>query len=172
MPLSAEEPPAGRVLGYAVKARRLAANPAVGVPLPKAMPADHVYLDDMQVDALANASGAYRVFILLLATGLRWGEASALKVGRVDLDACRAHIVEAYAEDNDKLYLDTPKNHERRSVPIPRLLAEELKPHIRGRGDEQLLFTAPQSGSLQARNFRQRFFAPAVVKAELVSAIT
>ncbi|MEU4184271.1 tyrosine-type recombinase/integrase [Streptomyces griseoluteus] len=157
-----------RVLGYAVKARRLAVNPAVGVPLPKAAPADHVYLDDMQVDALANASGAYRVFIMLLAyTGLRWGEASALKVGRVDLDACRAHIVEAYAEDNGKLYLDTPKNHERRSVPIPRFLAEELKPHVQGRGDEELLFTAPQSGPLRARNFRQRFFAPAVVKAGL-----
>ncbi|MGW7237088.1 hypothetical protein [Streptomyces sp. NPDC054804] len=99
------------------------------------MPADHVYLDDMQVDALANASGAYRVFILLLTyTGLRWGEASALKVGRVDLDACRAHIVEAYAEDNGKLYLGTPKNHERRSVPIPRFLADELKPHVQGGG--------------------------------------
>ncbi|WP_258308572.1 hypothetical protein [Streptomyces sp. NWU339] len=71
------------------------------------MPADHVYLDDMQVDALANASGVYRAFILLLPyTGLRWGEASVLKVGRVDLDACRAHIVEAYAKDNGKLYLD------------------------------------------------------------------
>ncbi|WP_053708487.1 hypothetical protein [Streptomyces sp. NRRL B-3648] len=50
------------------------------------------------------------MFTLLLAyTGLRWGEASALKVGRVDLDACRAHIVEAYTEDNGKLYLDTPR---------------------------------------------------------------
>ncbi|MFK4102944.1 tyrosine-type recombinase/integrase [Streptomyces sp. NPDC019531] len=121
-----------RVLGYAVQPRRLAVNPAVGVPLPKPMPADHVYLDDMQVDALANASGAYRVFILLL-----------------------------------ELYLDTPKNHERCSVPIPRFLAEELKPHIQGRGDEELLFTAPQGGPLRARNFRQRFFAPAVVKAGL-----
>ncbi|MFM9706987.1 tyrosine-type recombinase/integrase [Streptomyces galilaeus] len=75
-----------QVLGYAVKSRRLAVNPAVGVPLPKAAPTDHVYLDDMQVDALANAAGTYRVFILLLAyTGLRWGEASALKVGPVDL---------------------------------------------------------------------------------------
>ncbi|MER7495790.1 hypothetical protein ABT033_24690 [Streptomyces pharetrae] len=98
-------------------------HPAVGVPLPRAAPTDHVYLDDLQVDALADAAGAYRVFILLLAyTGLRWGEASALKVGRVDLDACRAHIVEAYVEDNGRLYLDTPKNHERRSVPIPRFL--------------------------------------------------
>lgn len=157
-----------QVLAYAVKSRRLAVNPAVGVPLPKAAPTDHVYLDDMQVDALANAAGAYRVFILLLAyTGLRWGEASALKVGRVDLDACRAHIIEAYVEDNGKLYLDTPKNHERRSVPIPRFLAEELRPHVQGRGDEALLFTAPQGGPLRARNFRQRFFAPAVVKADL-----
>ncbi|MFD5441526.1 tyrosine-type recombinase/integrase [Streptomyces tendae] len=157
-----------QVLGYAVKSRRLGVNPAVGVPLPKAAPTDHVYLDDMQVDALAKAAGAYRVFILLLAyTGLRWGEASALEVGRVDLDACRAHIVEAYVEDNGKLYLDTPKNHERRSVPIPRFLAEELKPHIHGREDEALLFTAPQGGPLRARNFRQRFFAPAAAKAGL-----
>ena len=87
------------------------------------------------------------MFILLLAyTGLRWGEASALKVGRVDLDACRAHIVEAYGEDNGKLYLDTPKNHERRSVPIPRFLADELKPYVKGRGDDDLLFTARRAG--------------------------
>ena len=60
------------------------------------------------------------MFVLLLAyIGLRWGE--------------------AYAEDNGKLYLDTPKNHERRSVPPPQFLAEELKPHVQGRGDEQLL---------------------------------
>ncbi|MBQ1120508.1 site-specific integrase [Streptomyces sp. B15] len=157
-----------RVLAFAVKSRRLAFNPAVGVELPKPAPADHVYLDDMQVDALADAAGPYRVFILLLAyTGVRWGEASALKVGRVDLDACRAHIVEGYVEDNGKLYLDSPKNHERRSVPIPRFLVEELKPHIEGRGEEELLFTAPQGGALRARNFRQRFFAQAVAKAGL-----
>ncbi|NSC22239.1 site-specific integrase [Streptomyces albus subsp. chlorinus] len=157
-----------RVLGFAVKSRRLAFNPAVGVELPKAVPADHVYLDDMQVEALADAAGAYRVFILLLAyTGLRWGEASALKVGRVDLDACRAHVVEAYVEDNGKLYLDSPKNHERRSVPIPRFLVEELQPYVEGRHESELLFTAPHDGPLRARNFRQRLFAPAVAKAGL-----
>jgi integrase len=157
-----------RILTFAVKSRRLAFNPASGVPLPKAAPADHVYLDHVQTEALADAAGSYRTFILLLAyTGLRWGEASALKVGRIDLDSCRAHIVEAYAEDNGKLYLDSPKNHERRSVPIPRFLAEELKPHVKGRGDDELLFTAPQSGPLRARNFRQRFFAPAVTNAGL-----
>ncbi|WP_258308905.1 hypothetical protein [Streptomyces sp. NWU339] len=65
---------------------------------------------------------------------------------RVDLDACRTHIVEAYVEDNGKLYLDSPKNHERRSVPIPRFLAEELKPHVERRGEDELLFTARRAG--------------------------
>ncbi|GAA0443659.1 tyrosine-type recombinase/integrase [Streptomyces olivaceiscleroticus] len=157
-----------RVLAFAVSSRRLAFNPAAGVPLPKAAPADHVYLDDVQVDSLANAAGAYRVFILMLAyTGLRWGEASALKVGRVDLDAGRANIVEAYVEDNGKLYLDTPKNHERRSVPLPRFLIQELRGHVENRGPEELLFSAPQDGPLRARNFRQRIFAPAVAEAGL-----
>ncbi len=58
-----------------------------------------------------------------------------------------------------------PKNHERRSVPIPpvsRREAEALR--RRAGGEEQLLFTAPQGGPLRARNFRQRFFAPAVAK--------
>ncbi|MFD4508019.1 hypothetical protein [Streptomyces sp. NPDC058457] len=31
----------------------------------------------------------------------------------------------------------------------PQFLAEELKPHVQGRGDEQLLFTAPQGGPLR-----------------------
>jgi integrase len=157
-----------RVLGYAVKSGRLAFNPAAGVPLPKAGPANHVYLDELQVEALAEAAGNYRLFILLLAyTGLRWGEASALKVGRLDLDTRRAHIVEAYGDDNGKLYLDTPKNHERRSVPLPQFLADELKPHITDRGPDELLFTAPQGGPLRAHNFRRRMFDPAVKAAGL-----
>ncbi|MER5533148.1 hypothetical protein [Streptomyces mirabilis] len=52
-----------QVLGYAVKFRRLEVNPAVGVPLPKAAPTGHVHLDDMQVEALANAAGAYRMCV-------------------------------------------------------------------------------------------------------------
>jgi hypothetical protein len=42
-----------RVLGFAVKSRRLAFNPATGVPLPAINPADHVYLNEVQVEALA-----------------------------------------------------------------------------------------------------------------------
>ncbi|MFF2513005.1 hypothetical protein [Streptomyces sp. NPDC058086] len=46
-----------------VKSLRLEVNPAAGVPLPKAAPTGHVYLDDTQVEALANAAGAYRMCV-------------------------------------------------------------------------------------------------------------
>ncbi|MBD0735293.1 tyrosine-type recombinase/integrase [Streptomyces sp. CBMA29] len=157
-----------RVLGFAVKAHRIAFNPAAGVPLPKVAPTDHVYLDEVQVEALAEAVGEYGLFIRLLAyTGLRWGEASALKVGRVDLGARRAYIAEAYADDGGKLYLDTPKNHERRSVPLPRFLVDDLTTYVAERSPDELLFTAPHGGPLRIRNFRQRFFDPAVGAADL-----
>ncbi|MFE7663113.1 tyrosine-type recombinase/integrase [Streptomyces celluloflavus] len=42
-----------------------------------------------------------------------------------------------------------------------------MKLHVDGRGEGELLFTAPQGGPLRALNFRQRFFAPAVTKADL-----
>ncbi|MEV5936844.1 tyrosine-type recombinase/integrase [Streptomyces sp. NPDC052079] len=50
---------------------------------------------------------------------------------------------------------------------LRRAPADHGGPQTEGRGGEQLLFTAPQGGPLRARNFRQRFFAPAVVKAGL-----
>ncbi|MEV6005805.1 tyrosine-type recombinase/integrase [Streptomyces sp. NPDC051976] len=157
-----------RVLGFAVKSRRLAFNPANGVPLPTIHTAEHVYLDELQVEALADAAGEYRAFILLLAyTGLRWGEASALKVGRIDLTTRRAHIVEAFALDRGKLYLDTPKNHERRFVPLSAFLVDELWPHIEGRDTDELLFNGPQGGALRASNFVRRVFDPAVTSAGL-----
>ncbi|MFG1805418.1 tyrosine-type recombinase/integrase [Streptomyces sp. NPDC049040] len=157
-----------RVLGFAVKSRRLAFNPATGVPLPAINPADHVYLNEVQVEALADSAAGYRAFILLLAyTGLRWGEASALKVGRIDLTARRAHIVEAFGLDGGTLYLDTPKNHERRSVPLSAFLVDELRPHLEGRDPGELLFTGPQGGALRASNFVRRVFDPAVTAAGL-----
>lgn len=156
------------VLAWAVRTDRIATNPATGVPLPRKGLTDHVYLDHDQVERLAAAAGRYRPLVLLLAyTGLRWGEASALRVGRVDLDARRAHVVTAFAEDNGEIYADTPKDHERRSVPLPLFLVSELKPVVDGRDTGELLFSAPRSGPLRAHNFRSREFAAAVKAAGL-----
>jgi integrase len=49
------------LLGLAVRDGRLARNPAAGVPLPRAVRAEQVYLTHAQVDELANAAGEYPV---------------------------------------------------------------------------------------------------------------
>lgn len=156
------------VLGWGVKTGRLAVNPASGVPLPRKAPSDHVYLTHTQVAKLADAAGPYRVLVLLLAyTGLRWGEGSALRAKCVDLKRRRAHVVTAFAEDNGEIYEDTPKDHERRAVPLPPFLVAELKPIMQARKPDDLLFSAPRSGPLRAHNFRAREFAAAVKAAGL-----
>ncbi|WP_435112091.1 tyrosine-type recombinase/integrase [Nocardiopsis synnemataformans] len=154
------------VLSWAVKSRRIMVNPAREVPLPKIVPGRHVYLDHVQVERLASCAGEYRVLVLLLAyTGLRWGEVSAVKVGRIDLRRRRVHVEESHGRESGKLYLDTPKNHEQRAVPIPGFLLKELRALCKGKDSDELAFTAPQGGPLHYDNFRRRVFNPAVADA-------
>jgi integrase len=158
----------GMVMNWAVETNRLAANPAAGLAMPKPVPSDHVYLDHSQVAKLAAAAGEYGPLILMASyTGLRWGEVSALRTRRVDLEARRAHVVKAFAEDGGELYEDTPKSWARRKVPLGGFLVEELRPVLKGRGCEELVFTAPEGGPLRLHNFRPRVFDKAVKAAGL-----
>ncbi|WTW96160.1 site-specific integrase [Streptomycetaceae bacterium NBC_01309] len=151
------------VMGHAVRAKRIAVNPAAGVPLPRVVQQDHVYLTHGQVDRLAGAAGEYRLLLLVLAyTGLRWGEISAVTVGSVDIHKRRMAVRQAYKKTRDGLILGMPKTHERRKVPILRSLAAELAPLVQGRAAGELLFSAPQGGPLYGDNFRTRVFGPAV----------
>ncbi|MEU3566260.1 tyrosine-type recombinase/integrase [Kitasatospora sp. NPDC006786] len=156
------------VLDYAVRARRIAYNPAIGIPLPRYVPPEHVYLDNVQVENLADACGEYRTLILFLAyTGVRWGEATAIKISRVNLATRRVRIAETWSRDKGGLYLDTPKNHERRSVPVPAFLLKELELLMAGRDPDDLLFTAPEGGKLIVGNFTRRRFKKALESAGL-----
>ncbi|WP_327711297.1 site-specific integrase [Streptomyces sp. NBC_00464] len=157
------------VLGHAVRAKRIAVNPAAGVPLPRPVPREHLYLTHAQVDRIAAAAGEYRLLLLLLAyTGLRWGEASAVTVGAVDLPARRLSVRQAYKKTREHgLVLGMPKTHERRKVPLLRSLAVELVPLVKDRAPTELLFTAPGGGPLYGDNFRPRVFDPAVKAAGL-----
>ena len=60
------------------------------------------------------------VIRFLAYTGLRWGETAALRVHNFDMLRRRVNITEAVAEVRVRLVFDTPKGHERRSVPLPR----------------------------------------------------
>ena len=79
-----------QILRYAVKAKHLPANPADGIELPRKHEVEQRYLTHEQLHRLAIASGRLRTLVLVLGyCGLRFGEATALRVGDVNLSARR-----------------------------------------------------------------------------------
>jgi hypothetical protein len=90
---------------------------------------------------------------------LRWSELAGLKVARVDLMRRRVEVAEAVTEiDGGTIVWGTPKSHERRSVPIPRFLADDLMPHLAGRAGYDLVFTPPAGGVMRNRTARRAWF--------------
>ena len=147
------------VLASAVKDGRLLRNPASGVNLPRVIAQEHRYLTHAQSNALAAGCGPYRLLVLFKAyTGLRWGELTALRVGRLDLLRRRASVAEAVTEVNGVLVWGTPKTHERREVPIPRFLVDELAGHVGGKSRDDLVFAGAKGGAFRIRVFRRSYF--------------
>jgi integrase len=170
------------VLALAVKDGRLARNAAAGVSLPRVVREERQYLTHTEVERLAEACAAapgepvskhrrlserrhedYRLIVLFLAyTGVRFGELAALRVGRLDLRRRRAVISESVTLVGSRQVFGTPKSHERREVPIPPFLVEELTAHVTGRGPDDLVFPGVRSGGpLRAPVFRRAAFAAA-----------
>jgi integrase len=151
-----------QVLGAAVDDHRIPRNPCDGVKLPKSKHADRGYLSHTQVAALAAAIERLPEVIRFLAyTGLRWGEMAALRVQDFDMLRRRVNVSRSVTEAG-RLTWSTPKTGERRSVPFPASLAEELAALMVGKGREELVFTNLRGGVLRGSNFRPRYFATAV----------
>ncbi|MFD9266803.1 tyrosine-type recombinase/integrase [Streptomyces goshikiensis] len=157
------------VMKHAVKTHRIAASPCHEHDLPRSDDQDdHVYLTHDQLESLAGHAGRYATFVRTLGyTGIRWGEAIAIKVGRTQLGDRRIRILQAYSDIDGHLELGPVKNHEKRSVPLPRSFAEELRPLTLGRARDALLFTAPEGGPMRYPNFRRRDWDVAVKAAGL-----
>ncbi len=129
------------ILDVAVRDHRIGSNPARGANLPRKVSREHRYLSHRQLDSLATASGSHRTLILLLGyTGLRWGEATALRTKDVDLRRQRLHVVENAVFVRGEVIVGSPKTHKRRSVPFPGLLVAGLTEAIEGKGSEDLVF--------------------------------
>ncbi len=156
------------LLDNAVKDGRLTSNPAAGVRLPRVVTSERRFLTVDEVERLAEHAEPYSILIRVLAyTGLRWGEAAALRARRVDLSRRRIEVAEATAEVRGKVVVGTPKNHQRRSVPVPRFLVDELASALYDKASDDLVFTAPGGGFLRNTNFRHRVFDRAAAAAGL-----
>lgn len=153
------------ILDDAVSDRRTLSNPARGVSLPRKVKKPHVYLTHEQVHALAAAS-KYPALVLTLAyCGLRWGEATGLRVKHLDMLRRRFLIEENAVQVGSVIEVGTPKNHKRRTVPFPRFLAERLAVQCEGKGREDLVFPGENGHHLRLARVHEdnmSWFASAV----------
>jgi integrase len=157
------------MLELAVQDGRMARNVAKGVRLPKPQLSEKRYLTHEQVAALAEACGNHRLVVLVLAyCGLRWGELAALRSSRVDLMRRRIEVADAVTEVRGALIWGTPKNNQRRSVPVPRTLVDDLATHLVGKTPDDLVFTGARGGVLRNLNWRRDVFDAAAVSVGLV----
>lgn len=139
------------ILDDAVEDRLLARNPARGTKLPAKKSAPRRYLTAGEVEALAVGVGErWRVLTLILAwSGLRWGEAIALRVQDVNQVRRRLLVERAAEQVEGEWHVTDTKGHQRRSVPLPKSVFDELKDHIKdlpdphNRGPARLLFPPP-----------------------------
>jgi len=158
----------GAMLDDAVKDRRLSNNPAAGVNLPRLPQSDRRYLTHEQLAQLAQACGPYRPLVLVLGyTGLRWGEATALRVRHIDLLRGRLEVSEAVVEVGGRLIFGTPKSHGARSVPVPKFLRGDLAEQLAGKAADDLVFCSPRGAPLRVGNFRRGYFDRAAVEVGL-----
>lgn len=147
------------VLALAVEERRIAVNPAAQIKLPKREHSDRGYLTHAQVEELAQAftRRSDQTFVRFQAyTGLRPGETFALRVSSFNMLRKRVDVRERVAEVSGRLEWGPPKTWERRGVPLPTFLVDEVAELMVGKGRDELVFTAPKGGVVRLDTWRRR----------------
>lgn len=149
------------ILDVAVRDRRISDNPARGIRLPKKRPKERIYLTHSQVRELARHSIYPELVYVLAYTGLRWGEATALRVRDVQPDRRRLTVHENAVIVNGKIHVGSPKTHRGRSVPYPEFLDEMLRILASGKSIDSLLFGDGEE-HMRLPNSKKGWFAGAV----------
>jgi integrase len=170
-------------LAAAVDAGLLAATPYVSIKLPAIPPGTEFYFSPEQIDCvLGELVEPYRRAVLILVlTGMRFGEMAGLHWQRVDTTHAVIDVVETWSPAAGAIR-PYPKGKRRRVVPLLPELAAELGEPVAGRRcglaherhgadcRSPLVCPAPGGGALDARNMRRRHWYPALQAAGLTRA--
>jgi integrase len=173
------------VMALAVRSGAIKHNPVLGARLGRPAKQEMIFLTAEQVMSLAeeiacppvqrgggeHRRATYPEYGLLVRfaafTGLRAGEIVALRVRRIDLMRRRVEVAESASEAHGRLELGATKTYERRAVPIPSALAQQLAEHVAGKRPEDFVFNGPDGGPLRHSNWYPRHFKPGVRRAGL-----
>lgn len=147
-------------LNQAAKDHLIKANPVRGMDLPQRtshLETEMRFLTHAEWDVLyEHLPEHYRpLFTTLVGTGMRWGEAEALTVADVTLDADPiVRVTKAVKWDPSRATRDvgpTKTRKSRRTITLPPEVVVELAPLLEGRKGSERLFLAPRGGEIRHR---------------------
>jgi len=152
------------VLDAAVGARRIRTNPC-GVSaksLPVRQQREMRFLTDPEIARLIAAMPPHwrPLVLLLVATGLRWGEAIGLRVRNVDLLAKRPQVrvvehLHELSSTGELVWTDPKSAKSRRTVSFTTRVALALTPLVTGKDRDAAVFATPTGLLIRTRNFRR-----------------
>ncbi|MEW6523654.1 MAG: tyrosine-type recombinase/integrase [Bacillota bacterium] len=168
-------------LSQGVKWNLLYRNPCDLVDLPKQQKRDITVLAPKQAQAFMEAvvySPWKAFFSLLLASGMRPGEALGLKWTDIDFERGRVHVQRALSRTKDGWRLDEPKTaRSRRVIPLPLPVLQDLRDHKRQQAaarlknpnyqDHGLVFANEDGTPADPWNIVKRHFKPLLKNAGL-----
>jgi integrase len=139
--------------------------PRVARPKPRFLAPDHVERLATAIDDRYGSliyAGAY--------LGPCWSDLAGLKRTNLDLVGRRVAIVGALERiGNGWGYSEQMKTlRSRRTVSIPKFIADLLTDRLGTAPESDFVFSSPCGDILNYRNFRRRFWDPAVAQADLV----
>src|SRR5690349_983167 len=154
-----------RVFDHAMRDGAIHRNPAAGIRLPKVQGNDPRPLSHDELWRLADHLDELRDRVLVLVAGycgLRWGELAALRWSDVDLGNNVLRISRAYSEEAPRGEMSPVKDHQARTVPLPKVVSEELAMLSASQKSDGLVFPSATKTPLRNRNFRRDVFDDAV----------
>jgi integrase len=159
-----------KIMRSAVETGLLKTNPCTTVRFPRIERTEMRFLSPPEVVRLADAiHPRYRAVVFLGAYGgLRAGELFGLRVDRLDLVNRHVDVMEQVVEVSGYLHFGPPKTRAgRRRVSLPSVVTDALTAHLEAYPSAEFVFTGPDSGTVRSNAWRQRFWLPAIKKAEV-----
>jgi integrase len=154
------------VLTAAIESGLISRTPCRGIRLPRLDAEEMRFLTPDEIHHLANTVDPhYRALVLTVAySGLRWGEAAALRPEDLNLLARTLTVTHTLSEVRGHLQVTEPKTPAaRRTLALPASIAEMIGHHLAaGLAECGFVFTSTDGQPLRRTNFRRRIWLPAV----------
>lgn len=162
------------ILADAMRDRLIGMNPADDMDLPRKGSKRKLYLTHEQLHAFAEAiaqtsidADARAVLALTLGyTGVRWGEATGLRVRGVNALRKRLVVRDNAVEVDGEIIEGTTKSHRERTVPVPAFLMSRISALCVGKGPDELVWSK-DGAHLPLPPYTRGWWQQSIIRAEL-----